>query len=85
MPRKYKGSHRPRIGILSNGEEESKGNDLTRAASEVLSTTSLNYIGYVEGRDVFNGKVDVIVCDGFTGKHSAQDYGRSSELCRRRC
>jgi phosphate acyltransferase len=57
----------PRVGVLSNGEEQSKGNDLTRAASEQLSTTSLNYIGYVEGRDIFNGKVDVIVCDGFTG------------------
>jgi glycerol-3-phosphate acyltransferase PlsX len=53
--------------VLSNGEEEGKGNDLTRAASEALAATSLNYIGYVEGRDVFNGKVDVIVCDGFTG------------------
>src|ERR1044071_2984939 len=57
----------PRIGVLSNGEEDSKGNDLTRAASEELSATTLNYIGYVEGRDIFNGKVDVIVCDGFTG------------------
>jgi glycerol-3-phosphate acyltransferase PlsX len=64
---KVQGIGRPRIGILSNGEEESKGNDLTRAASEALSATALNYIGYVEGRDVFNGKVDVIVCDGFTG------------------
>jgi len=57
----------PRIGVLSNGEEENKGNDLTRAASEELSATTLNYIGYVEGRDIFDGKVDVIVCDGFTG------------------
>ena len=57
----------PRVGVLSNGEEEGKGNDLTRAASEQLAGTSLNYIGYVEGRDIFNGKVDVIVCDGFTG------------------
>jgi phosphate acyltransferase len=57
----------PRVGVLSNGEEDSKGNDLTRAASEQLAATSLNYIGYVEGRDIFNAKVDVIVCDGFTG------------------
>jgi phosphate acyltransferase len=57
----------PRVGVLSNGEEENKGNDLTRAASEQLAQTSLNFIGYVEGRDIFNGKVDVIVCDGFTG------------------
>jgi glycerol-3-phosphate acyltransferase PlsX len=57
----------PRVGVLSNGEEEGKGNDLTRAASEQLSHTSLNYVGYVEGRDVFNNKVDVVVCDGFIG------------------
>jgi phosphate acyltransferase len=61
------GVPQPRVGVLSNGEENGKGNDLTRAASEQLSATSLNYIGYVEGRDIFNGKVDVIVCDGFTG------------------
>jgi len=58
---------KPRVGVLSNGEEESKGNDLTRAASEQLAATGLNYIGYVEGRDIFNGKADVVVCDGFTG------------------
>jgi glycerol-3-phosphate acyltransferase PlsX len=57
----------PRVGVLSNGEEDGKGNELTRAASEQLSQTALNFIGYVEGRDIFNGKVDVIVCDGFTG------------------
>jgi glycerol-3-phosphate acyltransferase PlsX len=61
------GVTRPRIAVLSNGEEEGKGNDLTRAASEQLAQTSLNFIGYVEGRDIFNGKVDVVVCDGFTG------------------
>jgi phosphate acyltransferase len=57
----------PRVGVLSNGEEGSKGNELTRAASELLESAPVNYIGYVEGRDFFNGKVDVIVCDGFTG------------------
>jgi len=61
------GVSRPRIAVLSNGEEEGKGNDLTRAASEQLAQTSLNFIGYVEGQDIFNGKVDVVVCDGFTG------------------
>jgi glycerol-3-phosphate acyltransferase PlsX len=61
------GVARPRVGVLSNGEEENKGNELTRAASEQLSATSVNYIGYVEGRDIFDGKVDVVVCDGFTG------------------
>jgi glycerol-3-phosphate acyltransferase PlsX len=57
----------PRVGVLSNGEEEGKGNDLTRAASEQLANTALNYVGYVEGRDIFSGEVDVVVCDGFTG------------------
>ena len=61
------GIKKPRVGVLSNGEEDGKGNDLTRAASEQLAATALNYIGYVEGRDIFNGKVDVVVCDGFTG------------------
>src|SRR5919109_4664861 len=51
----------PRVGILSNGEETGKGNELTRAASELISGLSLNYIGYVEGRDIFNNQVDVIV------------------------
>ncbi|WP_243371278.1 phosphate acyltransferase PlsX [Geotalea sp. SG265] len=57
----------PKIGILSNGEEDSKGNDLTRESSALLKSTSLDYFGYVEGRDIFNGMVDVVVCDGFVG------------------
>jgi len=57
----------PRIGILSNGEEEGKGNELTREVHEALSKTDLNYIGYVEGQDLNSGVVDVIVCDGFVG------------------
>ncbi|HVN64482.1 MAG TPA: phosphate acyltransferase PlsX, partial [Candidatus Binataceae bacterium] len=60
---------RPRVGILSNGEEASKGTDLTRAAAATLAQmpTYVNYIGYVEGRDINRGKVDVVVTDGFTG------------------
>lgn len=61
------GISRPRVGVLSNGEEEGKGNELTRAASQHLSGTPLNYIGYVEARDIFDQTVDVVVCDGFTG------------------
>ncbi|MCX5887528.1 MAG: phosphate acyltransferase PlsX [Proteobacteria bacterium] len=57
----------PRVGLLSNGEEESKGIDLTREANELLKRSSLNYIGYVEGRDLYKGGVDVVVCDGFVG------------------
>lgn len=58
---------RPRIAVLSIGEEEMKGNELTREASTLLKETSLNFVGNVEGRDVFRGDVDVIVCDGFIG------------------
>jgi glycerol-3-phosphate acyltransferase PlsX len=57
----------PRIGLLSNGEEASKGNDLTRETSAILKEMPLNYVGYIEGRDIFNGSVDVAVCDGFVG------------------
>jgi len=58
---------RPRVGVLSNGQEEGKGTELTRATSELLQSSPLHCIGYVEGRDVTAGRVDVIVCDGFTG------------------
>lgn len=61
------GTASPRIGLLSIGEEEGKGNDLTREVFRVLKTTGLNFLGNVEGRDVFDGTVDVIVCDGFVG------------------
>ncbi len=57
----------PRIGLLSVGEEESKGNTLTKEVFEPLSGSRLNFIGNAEGRDVFNGRVDVLICDGFTG------------------
>jgi glycerol-3-phosphate acyltransferase PlsX len=57
----------PTVGLLSNGEEDSKGNELTRETNALLRATSLNYSGYVEGRDIFRGSVDVVVCDGFVG------------------
>jgi glycerol-3-phosphate acyltransferase PlsX len=57
----------PRIGVMSIGEEESKGNELSRQTAEFLKKTPLNFIGNVEGGDLFSGKVDVIVCDGFVG------------------
>lgn len=60
-------SRRPRVGLLSIGEEEHKGNDLTKAVTPMLKLASLNFIGNVEGRDLFTGKADVIVCDGFVG------------------
>jgi phosphate acyltransferase len=58
---------RPRVGLLSIGEEQHKGNDLTRAAWPLLEKLNLNFIGNVEGRDIYGGDVDVVVCDGFTG------------------
>ncbi len=61
------GLKEPRIAILSNGEEEGKGNELTREVHDILTATKINYIGYAEGRDLNSGKVDVIVCDGFVG------------------
>ena len=61
------GVPRPRVGVLSNGEEDEKGNDLTREAIRELRATELNFTGHVEGRDIANGRVDVVVCDGFTG------------------
>lgn len=61
------GTPSPRIGLMSIGEEEGKGTDLTREVFKVLQNTGLNFIGNVEGRDVFNGSADVIVCDGFVG------------------
>jgi glycerol-3-phosphate acyltransferase PlsX len=64
---KRPGTHGPRVGLLSIGEEETKGNDLTREAFQLLKQLSLNFVGNVEGRDLYNGQVDVIVADGFVG------------------
>jgi phosphate acyltransferase len=61
------GTRRPRVGLLSIGEEENKGNDLTLASFELLKQLPINFIGNVEGRDIYSGKTDVIVADGFVG------------------
>jgi glycerol-3-phosphate acyltransferase PlsX len=61
------GNARPKVGLLSIGEEEGKGNELTREAFDLMKKLPLNFVGNVEGRDLYNGKVDVIVCDGFVG------------------
>ena len=57
----------PKVGLMSIGEEEIKGNELTKETGKLLRETPINYIGNVEGRDIYTGGVDVIVCDGFTG------------------
>ena len=57
----------PRVGLLSNGTEETKGSELTREVHSVLKTIGFNYLGYVEGTDMHNGEADVVVTDGFVG------------------
>jgi glycerol-3-phosphate acyltransferase PlsX len=61
------GTPQPRVGLLSIGEEESKGNELTRESFQLLKQLPLRFVGNVEGRDLYNGQVDVIVADGFVG------------------
>jgi glycerol-3-phosphate acyltransferase PlsX len=61
------GARRPKVGLLSIGEEEMKGNELTREVHSRMKGLSLNFVGNVEGRDLFSGNVDVVVCDGFIG------------------
>jgi glycerol-3-phosphate acyltransferase PlsX len=65
--RELLGKKKPRVGILCNGKEETKGNDLTREALKLCQQADLNFIGYVEGHDIFADKVEVVVTDGFVG------------------
>jgi len=69
----------PRVGLMSIGEEDSKGNEVTREAFRVLKEAPLHFIGNVEGRDIFNGKADVIVCDGFIGNVSLKAVESAAE------
>ncbi len=62
------GAHeRPRVGLLNIGTEDIKGNDIVQAAHNLLAAADINYVGFVEGGDIFSDKVDVVVTDGFTG------------------
>ena len=61
------GNPSPRVGLLSNGSEEMKGNDLTREALKLCQKLDLNFVGYVEGSDMFHGNVEVVITDGFVG------------------
>ncbi len=65
--REILGYERPRVGVLSNGTEQGKGTELTQEALELISKLDLNFIGYVEGHDLFENKVEVVVTDGFVG------------------
>jgi glycerol-3-phosphate acyltransferase PlsX len=74
------GQARPRVGVLSNGSEETKGTELTRETARLCALLELNFIGYVEGFDLFNDAVDVVVTDGFTGNivlKTAESMGTS--------
>jgi glycerol-3-phosphate acyltransferase PlsX len=61
------GKENPKVALLSIGEEDTKGNELTKEAFKLIKGTRLNFIGNIEGKDMFTGKADVIVCDGFIG------------------
>ena len=74
------GRESPRIGLLSIGEEESKGNDLTKQVYKYLKDSNMNFVGNVEGRHVFDGEVEIIVCDGFTGNVALKMMEGLSEI-----
>jgi len=65
--REILGCKQPRVGILSNGTEDNKGNELTLGAFKLCQQVNLNFIGNVEGHDLFHDRVDVVICDGFIG------------------
>ncbi len=73
---------RPRVGLLSIGEEEHKGNALTRDTTPLLKALGINFIGNVEGRDIFSGRADVVVCDGFVGNVALKVSEGLSEMIR---
>jgi glycerol-3-phosphate acyltransferase PlsX len=75
------GAHeRPRVGLLNIGEEEVKGNDAVQAAHVLMLTADINYVGFVEGHDIFSDKVDVVVTDGFTGNIALKVMEGASRL-----
>jgi phosphate acyltransferase len=76
------GGKTPRVGLLSIGEEETKGNDLTRESFQLLQRLPINFIGNVEGRDLFNGHVEVIVSDGFVGNVALKSSEGAARLIR---
>jgi phosphate acyltransferase len=75
------GAHdRPRVGLLNIGEEEIKGHEIVQAAHNLLSASGLNYVGFVEGHDIFSDKVDVVVTDGFTGNVALKTMEGAAKL-----
>ena len=69
----------PRVGLLSNGEEAGKGNDAVKETFKLLQEARINFIGNVEGHDIFDGSADVVVCDGFTGNVSLKAVESATE------
>lgn len=80
------GKEKPKVALLNIGEEESKGNLLTQSVYKLLADSSddINFIGNIEGRDIFKGKADVIVCDGFTGNVVLKQAEGIYEIMKRR-
>lgn len=74
------GLNKPRIGLLANGQEDSKGSALTKEAFQLLKESSLNFIGNVEPGDIFNNKTDIVVCDGFSGNILLKTMESSVEM-----
>ena len=75
------GAHeRPRVGLLNIGEEEAKGNEIVQAAHNLMAAADINYVGFVEGHDIFSDKVDVVVTDGFTGNIALKVMEGASRL-----
>jgi glycerol-3-phosphate acyltransferase PlsX len=75
------GAHeRPRVGLLNIGEEEVKGNDIVQAANNLMAAADINYVGFVEGHDIFSDSVDVVVTDGFTGNIALKVMEGASRL-----
>jgi phosphate acyltransferase len=77
------GKPNPRVGLLSIGEEDSKGNEVTKEAFKLLKSSTMNFVGNVEGRDVYSGIADVVVCDGFIGNVALKISEGVAEMIKR--
>jgi phosphate acyltransferase len=77
------GKPNPRVGLLSIGEEDSKGNEVTKEAFKLLKGSSMNFVGNVEGRDVYSGIADIVVCDGFIGNVALKISEGVAEMIKR--
>lgn len=85
MSERVDGLEQPKIGLLNIGEESNKGNEQVKLANDLLlQHPELNYIGYIEGDDVFSGKADVVVCDGFVGNIALKSSEGLSRLIRKK-